>query len=172
MAHKNGEKKDELKKLYGDGCFYLRGNIDKKIKGKVIKTYKEYKKTVRFKGKNIESQITFHHLRHKSEHGETTVENGANLCLGVHRYIHTLPREQEEIINNELRKFKYNIDVACLRIQDNQIEIQDKSSIDFNKSDIIELDVYNQNEKYHSVEQNYYTEKQEMQRLVQKYVDR
>jgi hypothetical protein len=92
--------------------------------------------------------------------------------LGVHRYIHTLPREQEEIINNELRKFKYNIDVACLRIQDNQIEIQDKSSIDFNKSDIIELDVYNQNEKYHSVEQNYYTEKQEMQRLVQKYVDR
>lgn len=38
--------------------------------------------------------------------GKTTVENGANIEEVAHQYIHSLPREQEEIINDMFREFK------------------------------------------------------------------
>ena len=172
MSQDNKPVKDALIKLYGDGCFYLRGNIDEKIKNKVIVTYKQYKKQKHFKGRKIENQLTLHHLIHRFEGGKTNIENGANLSRSVHDYIHTLPREQEEIINNELRKFKYNIDVACLRITDNNINIDKSEEIDFNKGDIFEIPVYDQDKKYHIKEKKYYSEKQEMQNFIQQYVDR
>ena len=47
-----------------------------------------------------------HHLRHRSENGATSIENGANVAEVAHQYMHSLPRDQEEIINNMLRQWK------------------------------------------------------------------
>ena len=54
--------------------------------------------------------MNYHHLKHKSEGGETTIENGAIVSALAHMYMHSLPREQEEFINDELRKYKQEID--------------------------------------------------------------
>ena len=62
-----------------------------------------------------------HHLCHRSEGGSTTVYNGANVSTVAHQYLHSLPRDQEEIINNELRRFKYNIDMVRMSIGDQQV---------------------------------------------------
>lgn len=53
--------------------------------------------------------------------GSTTIYNGANVSTIAHQYLHSLPRDQEEIINNELRRFKYNIDMARMSIGDQQL---------------------------------------------------
>ena len=72
-------------------------------------TYKVYVAETKFKGKKIrklEQTLTYHHLEHKVDGGPTTLENGAVINELAHRYIHSLPRQQEEIINNMLREFK------------------------------------------------------------------
>lgn len=91
MSKGNSRAKELLKKIYGDGCFVERAGI-RKIKG-----YKENA-----------HMITFHHLRHRSEGGKATVENGANVALENHRWLHSLPREQEEEVNNAIREWKIN----------------------------------------------------------------
>lgn len=57
-----------------------------------------------------------HHLRHRSENGATTVENGANVAEVAHQYMHSLPRDQEEIINNMLREWKRDFRIAAAEI--------------------------------------------------------
>lgn len=50
--------------------------------------------------------MTLHHLQHRSESGSTSAENGAIINELAHRYMHSLPRNQEEIINNYIREWK------------------------------------------------------------------
>lgn len=38
--------------------------------------------------------------------GKTTIQNGVIINILAHRYIHSLPRNQEEIINDYLREWK------------------------------------------------------------------
>lgn len=57
-----------------------------------------------------------HHLKHRSENGATTVENGTNVAEVAHQYIHSLPREQEEIINNMLREWKRDFKIGAVEI--------------------------------------------------------
>lgn len=74
-----------------------------------IKTYKQFKEQHRFTLKRervFENMMTLHHLKHLSEGGETTLENGAVVGSLPHIYMHSLPREQEEVINDMLRNFK------------------------------------------------------------------
>ena len=73
-----------------------------------IKTYASYLAGKKFKGKSIKKQLTYHHLQHKSDGGRATVENGAVIDSTAHAYMHSLPRHQEEIINNMLRAYKIN----------------------------------------------------------------
>lgn len=74
-----------------------------------IKTYKKFLEEKRYKGKKLNfKQMTYHHLKHKSEGGPTTIENGANVREPAHQYMHSLPREQEEIINDMIRDWKMN----------------------------------------------------------------
>ena len=57
-----------------------------------------------------------HHLQHKSEGGPTTIENGANVAEVAHQYMHSLPREQEEIVNNMLRQWKDEFKIGVVEI--------------------------------------------------------
>ena len=57
-----------------------------------------------------------HHLRHRSENGATSIENGANVAEVAHQYMHSLPRDQEEIINNMLREWKRDFNIAAAQL--------------------------------------------------------
>ena len=139
---KNNEKK-ELERIYGKGCFFNRAKVAEQIEAMGgIKTFKVFVQEKRFKGKPISHQITYHHLKHKSEGGKATVENGANVEEVAHQYLHSLPRNQEEIINNMLREFKLN---CVMMTGDGQV--QEAQSISFNfGEDVLVIPLYDNDE--------------------------
>ena len=106
----NSKARQQLESIYGKGCMFKKARIEDQIEAlRTIKTYKTFLRETRYTGKKIrllEKNMTYHHLRHASEGGKATVENGAVVNELAHRYLHSLPREQEETVNNMLRKFK------------------------------------------------------------------
>ena len=111
---KNKSIREKLEKKYGKGCMFKKAKVEEKIENiKTIKTYKRFIEEKRYTGKIIqiyEKQMNLHHLKHKFEGGETTVENGVIISTLAHRYIHSLPREQEEFINDIMREYKKQVD--------------------------------------------------------------
>ena len=108
MSSKNSKARKKLEKIYGKGCFMERAGI-RKITG--------FKKDAYI--------MTYHHMRHVSEGGKATIENGANLALENHKFLHSLPREEEEKINNEIRRWKANF------ISMNNGKVEDSASLEF-----------------------------------------
>lgn len=108
-----------------------------------IKTYKRFKQEKRYTGKKakqLEQIMTLHHLQHRSEKGPTSAENGAIINELAHRYIHSLPRNQEEIINDYIREWKKQNYTRCevqieeplepeFEINLSEIEVTDKLKI-------------------------------------------
>lgn len=121
----NKKIRKRLEKKYGKGCMFKKSHIEEKIEAKrTIKTYKQFIEEKHFTGKMIyiyENQMNLHHLKHRSEGGETTMENGAVVSALAHMYMHSLPREQEEEINEELRQYKKGID-ECKVVLVDEIE--------------------------------------------------
>ena len=136
-----------LAQIFGSGCMFRKSHAEEFIeKLGTIKTYKEYKRETKYKSKKIkqiESIMTLHHLQHRSDGGSTTIENGAIINELAHRYIHSLPRNQEEIINDYIRAWKkqnygkctvdvveelpepeFEIDLAELDVQDKDLIIK------------------------------------------------
>jgi len=100
----NKVARKKLEKLYGAECFIDKLHLRKEPKRK----YKSKGQMQRMK------QLTFHHIVMKKDGGKTTVENGALLSSLAHMYIHSLPRNQEEFINNLLREYKRQVDECRL----------------------------------------------------------
>ena len=151
---KNKGAKHDLEVIYGKGCMFKRAHIEELIEriGN-IKTYRQYKEEMHYKRRKVnslESSLTYHHLKHRSEGGHTTLENGAVINELAHRYMHSLPREQEEVVNDLLREFKFRISGGMLIPEENGIEIQKPFSIDCSELDLtdcIEIDVYETTEQ-------------------------
>lgn len=145
MSNSNRSAKKELERIYGKGCFFNRAKVAEQIEAMGgIKTFKVFVQEKKFKGKPISHQITYHHLKHKSEGGKATVENGANVEEVAHQYLHSLPRNQEEIINNMLREFKLN---CVMMTGDGQV--QEAQSISFNfGEDVLVIPLYDNDERY------------------------
>lgn len=101
MSSKNSKARKRLERIYGKGCFMERAGI-RTITGVRKDAY----------------IMTYHHLRHVSEGGKATEENGAVLALENHQFLHSLPREEEEKINNQIRKWKMNY----LAIKNGEVE--------------------------------------------------
>ena len=124
----NSQAKKELQRIFGDGCFMERAGI---------RTVKGFKKTAH--------SITYHHLKHRSEGGETTVDNGANLAKENHEFLHSLSRAKEEIINNRIRRWKANF----LAIQNG--EVVDAASLELenfeNEDSYITIDLQDVDKK-------------------------
>lgn len=140
--NKNRQMRKQLERLYGKGCFFERAHIAEKIEAMGgIKTYKTFIQEKRYSGKKIILQISYHHLQHVSENGATSIRNGANVSTIAHQYLHSLPRDQEEIINNELRQFKYQIDMVRMSVGDRNLSFE-KINIPndaLNMEDVIEI---------------------------------
>ena len=145
MSNSNRYAKKELEKIYGKGCFFNRAKVAEQIEAMGgIKTFKVFVQEKKFKGKPISHKITYHHLKHKSEGGKATVENGANVEEVAHQYLHSLPRNQEEIINNMLREFKLN---CVMMTGDGQV--QEAQSISFNfGEDVLVIPLYDNDERH------------------------
>lgn len=143
MGKSNKRAKQALIEIYGDGCMFEKARIAEKIEQMGgIRTYRSYAAEKRFKGKSIKKQLTYHHLRHKSEGGPASVENGAVIEATAHAYLHSLPRHQEEIINNMLRLYKINV------IEMNTQGVVQHDAIEFDVSDYVTIPVYSDNERY------------------------
>ena len=145
MSKNNRSAKKELERIYGKGCFFERAHIAERIEAMGgIRTFKIFVQEKKFKGKPISHQITYHHLKHRSEGGKATVENGANVEEVAHQYLHSLPRNQEEIINNMLREFKLN---CVMMTGDGQV--QEAQSISFNfGEDVLVIPLYDNDERH------------------------
>ena len=145
MSSNKGARK-ELERLYGKGCMFNKARIAEQIETRGgIRTYREFKEHVKFKKSRIiqmERTMTFHHLRHKSQNGRSEAENGAIVNSLAHQYLHSLPRDQEEIINNMLRDYKKGIKVNIARVTTEEITpIQEIELPKIDKEDCIEIDV-------------------------------
>lgn len=130
--NKNARKRLEAK--YGKGCMFKKAKIEEQIiQLKTIKTYKRFLQETRYTGKKIrllEKNMTFHHLQHASEGGKATEENGAVVNELAHRYLHSLPRDQEEVVNNMLRQYKLKINGGILVPTEKGIEMHDPMGIE------------------------------------------
>ena len=145
MSNSNRSAKKELERIYGKGCFFNRAKVAEQIEAMGgIKIFKVFVQEKKFKGKPISHQITYHHLKHKSEGGKATVENGANVEEVAHQYLHSLPRNQEEIINNMLREFK----LSCVMMTGDG-QVQEAQSISFNfGEDVLVIPLYDNDERH------------------------
>lgn len=110
--HTEGNKniKQQLIAIYGKQCMFERAKVAQKIEAMGgIDNFQTFVSKKKYKGKSISYQLSLHHLKHRSEGGDTSVENGALVSEIAHQYLHSLSRENEEIANNMLREWKINI---------------------------------------------------------------
>ena len=108
-SKKNKKIRMQLEKMYGKGCFFARARLAERLE-QIDKdlSFKRFVQKKIYSGKKISHQISLHHLQHQSEGASTTVENGANVEEIAHQFLHSLPRDKEEIANNMLRQWKLN----------------------------------------------------------------
>ena len=128
----------QLEKIYGKGCMLEKARIDDTLKKLNIKTYKKFIQETHYKSKKIlqlKNTMTYHHLVHRSEGGKTTLANGAILSVLAHRYIHSLPRPQEEVINNLLRGRKYSIITGALEPTNTSLSIDNVAELELSLQD-------------------------------------
>ena len=108
----NKKKREELERIYGKGSMFQKARTEEYIETlPTITGYKTFIKQRKFTGKEIKKltkNMNYHHLKHRSEGGKTTIENGAVVDELEHRYMHSLPRNQEEVINNHIREWKFD----------------------------------------------------------------
>ena len=103
----NKAKREELERIYGKGSMFQKSQCEDYVSTlPKIKGYRKYLKEKHYTGKDIREQLEYHHMQHRAEGGRTTLDNGAVVTRSEHGYMHSLPREQEEIINNHIRQWK------------------------------------------------------------------
>ena len=177
MSKDNKSARQLLEMIYGKGCMFKRAHIAERLRqsGIKIKGYKVFVSEKRYKSKKIkrlEETMTYHHLQHKADGGKTDVENGAVINELAHRYLHSLPREQEEIINNMLREHKRSIDIkgGILVPTQHGLDIQQpfQLSLDFeiNEDDCITIPVYDNTKEDRDRKFNRAKVKQETLQLI------
>ena len=170
----NKKKREELQVIYGEGSMFEKSKCEEYIATlPKIKGYKRFIKEKRFTTKEIHKlthRMNYHHLEHKADGGATNVENGAVVNELEHRYIHSLPRNHEEIINNHIRQWKADF----ISIMGGQVI--DSQEIDINlNEDVIEIPVHNMNKKHnlkYYEEKRRRQEKRELQKLKKEYEER
>ena len=110
MGNKRNQKvRLELEQLYGKGDMFDKAGIEQKVEQlRTIKTYRQYLEEKHYKRKFIshyDKLMTVHHLKHKADGGETNIKNCVLTSSLKQMYIHSLPRKDEEVINNMLREY-------------------------------------------------------------------
>lgn len=142
-----------------------------------IKTYKQFKEEKHYTSKKtrcLEQMMTLHHLKHKAEGGKATVQNGAIINELAHRYLHSLPRSQEEIINDYIREWKRQNYGKCTI--DFVEEIDEPYDLEMAEMTVertkITYKKLSKKQKKQMLRAQKKKEKKEMQRLRKQYEDR
>lgn len=109
---KNKVIREELERIYGKGCMFQRAYVSQRLQQLgVSQAYTVFKKKYTLnQQKTLEKRMTLHHLKHNAEGGRTTLDNGAVVNELAHRYLHSLPRREEERANNMIRDWKRDKD--------------------------------------------------------------
>lgn len=171
----NKKKREELEHIYGKGSMFDKAKTEEYISSlPKIKGYARFVKEKHFTTKDIRrltKRMNYHHLEHRADGGGTTIENGAVVNELQHRYIHSLPRSHEEIINNHIRKWK--ADFISLTAEG----VIESKEIDIDLSkDFIEIPAISYTDKKISKkklqEKQRRLEKREMQRIKKEYEER
>ena len=176
----------ELERIYGEGSMYQKAKTDEYLSTLPrVKTYKKYLEEKHYTRKQrlrYEQTMTYHHLKHKSEGGRTTTENGAVVSDSEHQFLHSLPREQEEIINNHIRQWKQDFIILMAEqvVSSGELTVINGSKIDINlDTDYIEIPTqdYYKPHKTKLTKQQLYArqlrrEKRELQKLKKELEDR
>lgn len=169
MGQSNRAMKDILAQIYGKGCFFERAKIAERIEAMGgIKTYRMFLTQKRFKkSKKISKNLTVHHLKHQSDGGETTIENCVNIAETPHQYLHSLPRRDEEIVNNMLREWKLN----CVIMRGDCEIIDAITYVQPHDADFITIPVYDTVKKKSNGKPKFSRadKKQELRRLLEEY---
>ena len=92
----NRSAKEALIRLYGAECFIDRLGF-RKDKGREYVGKGQYKKM---------KQLTYHHIKEKSKGGKATLENGALLSEGNHRWFNAQSREAQAKMNEAFQEYK------------------------------------------------------------------
>ena len=141
----------QLALIYGEKCMFLASHCDNA-------SYRTYQGRYTSKEmKRLVKTLTVHHLKHRSEGGKATIENCSLVNELAHRYLHSLPREYEEIINDRIRKWK-----ECQLIE---TELDMPIEINFATLSV-------DKDKKIRVEKLEREQKKEMQKLRKEYEDR
>lgn len=153
----NKKRREELERIFGEGSMFQKAKTEEYISTlPKIKGYRRFLKERHFTTKELRKltkRMNYHHLEHRADGGTTTIENGAVVNEAEHRYIHSLPRNQEEIINNHIRKWKADfISMTTDGIIDHK-----EVDIDLNQ-DFIEIPTHDYKPK--KVNKKHYEEKQ------------
>lgn len=132
---KNREGRKLLEERYGKGCFMERAGIR-------IITPEQEKELRKIKGyKKLNRNISYHHIREKSKGGKVSIENGANLAVYNHEWLHQQEPDVIEAIDRRLQDFKLSIDVFNIKIK-NKLEVENSSSINSKNNETISIPLY------------------------------
>lgn len=132
---KNKQARNKLIRIFGNKCMIEELGI-RKIPVEKRKKIKGYRKT--------QETITYHHIKEKQDGGKATVENGALIKGYNHEWLHTLPEDQKEEINNQIQQYKMNV-IAMKG--DGQILDSQSITLDFDMTDCITIPVYDNKKK-------------------------
>jgi len=138
----NKRKREELERIYGKGSMFQKAKTEEYIETLPrIKGIKQYVKERKYSGKQLQklmAEMQYHHMKHLSEGGKTTLENGAVVSGLEHQYMHSQPRPYEEIMNEHIRQWK--VDFMTFTTD----KVLDKGSIKKEKqTQHIEIQVHN-----------------------------
>ena len=168
MGRKNAPARRRLERIYGKVDMFVKAEVEKKLEQLHIKGYAVFEEEKRLKGKPISQQLTFHHLKHRSEGGDRSEENGSLIGLTRHEYMHSLPREEEEIANNIIREWKMNF-----VIMNGRGEIMGSGTFEPDFTDCIVIPAYDneiKDKKYKEYKHpSRAKKKQQMKKLIEEY---
>lgn len=169
---KNSTGRKLLEERYGKGCFMERAGI------REITKEQEQQMKKKIKGfKKLDRRITYHHIKEKSEGGEVSIENGANLAAYNHEWLHKQSPEVKKEINKRLQEFKESIDIANIEIDENGniIKSEPVTRLKFDMSNSISIPAYDDpviNKEKRTKTFNRAKVKQETQDLIDEELDR
>lgn len=178
MSNENRSVRIALAGIFGSGCMFRKSHAEEFIeKLGTIKTYKTFKEEKCYTPKQVrclEQRMTLHHLKHKSEGGKANLQNGAIINELAHRYMHSLPRNQEEIINDYIREWKRE-NYGKMTI-DFVEEIEQPFDVDMTEMVVektkITFKKLSRKQKKQQIRKQKKKEKKEMQKLKKEWEDR
>lgn len=167
MSKGNKKAKAQLERMFGKVDMFVAADCERVLENLNIRSYKKFEKELHFKGIPISQQLTFHHLRHRTEGGDASARNGALIGKTHHQYMHSLERDEEEIANNLIREWKINAIIL-----NGKGEVINSATIVPDFSDCYTIPVYDnkKSEKYRRLKHpNRAAKKQETRKLIDDY---